>query len=926
MSRLVAFLVLLLNTTLLAGDGAKQFVAGLDLLETGKFADAIEQFKAAIEENDENPDYRIGLGVALTLAEKLPEAEKALARALKLSNNSDEARLWMATAVAMQGQFMRDTEYYPAAVFKNEYVNQIREMSRQYGQAAFALETAKRNGNNKWDVDYANQELAKRDALRKDFPRYGSAFSQKMKTKLGVAPGRTADGAADQQRISDVLLERIKTNVDTRNYAAALRDINPLLAGNQNNPKLIVYHAVCKLNLGAPEIARRQFTRALYYWPLDGELYALRAVAAARTGDARRAQLDLSTARSLNAKRSDWANKEVGSAPTATGDPSVMLGEMFESARGGADHPALVERATQLLLAQNTKRLRMDEDYIDQLRQHQLAVNGDPKNPEKLAAFAAFLYDNAVSPRGEAVELRAEWKPYRPVTDDMVQAELTRALNIANEALAVDTGNVSAMITKAAVLVNRMQLGDAEQFLRDALQRAPTEPRLLRLFAEVADRAAAAKSSQASSLRTPTTWEDQFYIYTRYPSAAERAQADALEAQANRLWEMARSALQQAISQSKDRGEAAYFTAVLERRAQQFERALASVRSAVEFAPNNLEYLDMLATMLARTGQSTEALLTQARAANLVHSTAGPVLKCVWLSLPRTKFKSSREFLAQAMKYDASDPRVAAYLGAVAGADEKTETAAAWYSVACALYEANARFEGVSASSTEPSPLRTDVAVTMMNVNLRAIRLLKSTRPKDAIALCNANLAMQDRLDRTVLFERIPASMLPDVDADQIPVPQADHAGYLLTLTRLELGRTLLAQGDPDAAIEQLQLAQSYQNMVPPTVDAGSQMHLPIAEANLYVISALLAKGETARAIELFKYSARPREFDAEAAAEYQRVADIIQNRRAEAQDREDEEVRRMQQEAMDQAMRERQKRIEEMERRRQNQGNRRGN
>jgi Tfp pilus assembly protein PilF len=917
MPRLFALFVVLFALPALAGDGAKEFIAGLDFLETGKFSDAADQFKSAIEENDENPDYRIGLGVALTLGEKLPEAEKVLARAIKLSNNSDESRLWMATVVAMQGQFMRDTEYYPAAVFKNEYVNEIREMSRQYGQAAFALETAKRNGNNKWDMDYAKQELAKRDALRKDFPRYGTAFSQKMKSKLGVASNPSREGGADQQKLSDALLSRIKANVDKGDYEAALRDINPLLMGNANDPQLIVYHGLCKLHLGAPEIARKQLTRALYTWPLDAELYALRAVAAARTGDARRAKLDLAIAKSSNSKRIDWAEKEVAAAPRAKGDPEARLYEMFDAAKAGTPYPSLVDSATKLLLAENSRRLRIDEAYIDQLREHQLAVNEQPKNAERLAAFAAFLYDNAVNPRGEAVELRADWKPYRPVNDSMVQAELTRALNIANESLAVDPANVSAMITKAAVLVNRMQLGDAEQFLKDALNRAPTEPRLLRLFAEVADRAAAAKASQASSLRTPTTWEDQFYIYTRYPSAAERAQADALEAQANRLWEMARGALEQAIAQAKDHGEASYFSAVLARRDRDYNSAITEAKAAVEFAPNNLEYLDMLSSLLAVTGQRAESLLNQARAANLVHSTAGPVLKCVWLSLPRTKFKTSREYLAQAAKYDPGDPRIAAYFGAVAGADDKTEEAAAWYSVACALYEASARFEGVSASSKEPSPLRTDVAVTMMNVNLRAIHLLKASHPQDAIKLCEANLAMQPRLDRSVLFTPIPASMLPDVDADQIPVPQADHAGYLLSITRLELGRTLLAQGQLEEAMTQLEQVKSYRDMVPPTVDAGSRMYEPVTSAGIYRISVLLAMGDKAKATEQFRYVGRPPKSDPETVAEYQRISAIIQGQREEAQAQEDEDALRQQQEALERARQERQRQIDEAQRRR---------
>ncbi len=914
-----AAVISLLTQASFAVSPAELYLAGLDALEAGKFIDAAGQFEKAIDEDDENADFRIAYGVALTLAEKLPEAEKALNRAIKLSNNADEARLWLATALAMQGNFDKGTEIYPFAIARNEYVNNIRRMSHAYGQGAFAVATAERNGNNQADLDYARQELAKRDGLRAGFVQLATSYSQRMKSKLPAgqrgAGQRGIVPAQEAQAVSDALMARIKVSVDRGDYAEALRDINPLLAGNADNTQLIIYHGLCTLNLGAPEIARRQFTRALYAIPLDPELHALRAVAAAQTGDQRRAALDLAVAEALGATRAGWAREQIAAAPREAGEPAALLQAMFDAAKSGAAYPELIDQATRLTLAQNARRLRLDEDYTDKKRDLQKAVNENPKDAARLAAFAAFLYDNAVSPRGEAVELRAPWRPYRAVDEAMVAAELTRSLNIANEALAVDDGNVSAMITKAAVLVQRMQLGDADSFLKKALSLAPTEPRLLRLFAEVADRAAAAKQAQASSLRTPTTWEDTLYIYTRYPSAADRAAADQLEAQANQLWAMARDALRQAVEQARTPADAAFFRAVMDRRDGRVDQALASARNAVELAPTNLEYLDMLSTLLVQTGQKVEALLNQARATNLIHSTAGPALKCVWFSLPRTKFKTSREYLAQASVFDAADPRIAAYYGAVAGADDKTDVAAAWYSVACAIYEARARFEGVSTDSKQPAPLRVDVAATMMNVNLRAITLLRATRPQDAQVLALANLGMEQRIDASALFAPVPASMLPDVDADQIPVPLADSVGYMLSVTRLELGRVLMRLKRYDEAVAQLEKVQSYREKVPPTVDAGSKMQYPIKAASIWRISAILASGNRTKAAEQFRYVGRPVGVDEETKQEYQRISAIVAQSSADDQARQDEEALRQQQQMLDEAMRERQRRIEEAER-----------
>jgi tetratricopeptide (TPR) repeat protein len=678
------------------------------------------------------------------------------------------------------------------------------------------------------------------------------------------------------------------------------------------------------LNAGAPEIARRQFTRALYTWPADGELYAWRAVAAARTGDQTRASADAESAERLGTKRAAWMHDEISKSPVSDGNPVAMLKAMFEAAKGGADYPALVDSATDLILARNKNRLRLDERYTDQLRELKLAVEAAPQDAAKLAALAAFYYENAVSPRGEAVELRAPWKPYRSVDEADIAREMSLALDVATQALQVDAGNISAMITKAAVLVQRMQFGDAEQFLKDALSRAPSEPRLLRLFAQVADRAAAAKQAQASSLRTPTTWEDQFYIYTRYPSAAERAQADELERQANQLWQMAEQTLRQAVQQAQNAGDRAYFEAVLMHRNGQFAAALESARKAVEHEPENLEYLDMVTTLLVRMDQKVEALLNQARAANLVETTAGPALKCVWFSLPRTKFKTSREYLDQAAAYDAADPRVAAYFGAVAGADERTDIATAWYSVACALYEANARMEGVLTKSDEPSPLRADVAGTMMNVNLRAAVLLRTTRPKDAEYLMRSNLRMQGRIDQSDLFTPIPSSMLPDMDANQIPVPQADHVAYMLSVTRLELGRALLAQKRYDDAIAQFQQVGSYRDMVPPTVDAGSKMQYPIAAAQIWTVSALLDSGRADRAQQLYRQMPRPRQgLDSETAAELQKVMQSMDQARADQQSQEEEQYRNQQEQMLENARNQRQQQIDQINRQRQRQGNR---
>src|SRR5262249_42426186 len=86
------------------GAGAIHYVDGVEALEAGDFARAVDSFTKAIAADDENPDFHQARGVANVLAEQFAAAIADLQRALALRNNNDrESRLWLGAAYDMSG-------------------------------------------------------------------------------------------------------------------------------------------------------------------------------------------------------------------------------------------------------------------------------------------------------------------------------------------------------------------------------------------------------------------------------------------------------------------------------------------------------------------------------------------------------------------------------------------------------------------------------------------------------------------------------------------------------------------------------------------------------------------------------------------------------------------------------------------------------
>lgn len=79
------------------------YIEGLDALNEGRWSNAVSAFSRALDQSGDDPDIVLARGVAQTLAEDFPRAQKDLSRAERLGLKGREAQLWLYATEAMSG-------------------------------------------------------------------------------------------------------------------------------------------------------------------------------------------------------------------------------------------------------------------------------------------------------------------------------------------------------------------------------------------------------------------------------------------------------------------------------------------------------------------------------------------------------------------------------------------------------------------------------------------------------------------------------------------------------------------------------------------------------------------------------------------------------------------------------------------------------
>jgi tetratricopeptide (TPR) repeat protein len=544
-------------------------------------------------------------------------------------------------------------------------------------------------------------------------------------------------------------------------------------------------------------------------------------------------------------------------------DVARLQAALKEQALGNADWAALIQSATDLVKTTNCYRVRADETYQNRLRDLSAATKTTPTTADSLADLGEFLYHEATHVRGESVEPRAEYESYRPSTKDSIAAEMARAEQSFDAALALNAEHVKALTYKAGCLMWRLKWGDAETVLKKALGHAPDSPQLLELFSQLLDHAAGVKAAKAADLRSVDTWSDMSYIYWRSPSQSELDQADEYERQAEELWKLGAQYLDAAAKAATGTARGFYYEGVIARRNRDIQTARTAFEKAVENAPDMIEARDQLAAIYSASGMVDKAHEQQSAANNVVQTTAGPMLRLAWLETARTARKAAREAANQAAALDPADPRCPAYLGVTQHDAEKYAEAIAYFRMALALLETRARFHGQTMEPAGTGPIHdSDLGLALGICSRLADSYSAAGQDENSLETYRRIAALAPRISAAQLHGELVLGMLPDPAADQTNLPEARPAGFHLAWAHVKLGDAARSANRLEEANAAYQAVQKMVGEWPMTAEGRHHLNAPASYARVGQVRVLAAQGRTDEAFRLLTREGFPQVSD----------------------------------------------------------------
>jgi Tfp pilus assembly protein PilF len=702
--------------------------------------------------------------------------------------------LWIGVALKMNNQHMQASQnFVHGGDVPVDYANFVfNTMATEYSSSRYEGEY----------FDLAtNERVHTTEPVRRNFKRAAEMFVARHKQ-----PGMGDDGGGTSGAVASALLDRARQQIDQGQFAAAMSDVQNLLRASPKDTNVLELHARCALGLGDALTAREEFTRVLTADTRKASAYLQRARAQAMIGAERRAKTDLMVAAILDRAAADRQRREIEGLmrqnAAQTLEPVAALAALKQAAESGASAADLRAKALDVLRSMNNRRLRCDETYQDGLREREEALAAAPRDPDRLAALADFLYQES-SVQREKVEPRAAPRLFRHQTVESQKAELERAMKLCDEALSINPRHVGAMTTKAATLSWWGRYGDAQQIVRAALDVAPNDTRLLQVMASLLEVAAAQKSAQAAGLRETKTWYSGDWMYTRWPSQAELAEASALEIEAERLAELARQHLGKAVVALQGKSEGFYLQSTLARDRGDHAAAREAMLQAVNLKPDYREAWSQLAAIYSDLDMTNKSVMARSTAANLVHTTAAHLLVLAQVQINRTAFRSALEALDQAMALDPADPRSLLYPAVLHEAQEKPEIALNEWRAAVALIEAccaqhGHAFADGNAQSAATLPLNPDDLGLLLVGKVRLARAMEAQGKSDeALQHYRAVLAMRPQVSSEMLIELLPSATLPDPEGDLTVVPEADPPALFFGWAHLGSAKGALAAANP---------------------------------------------------------------------------------------------------------------------------------
>ncbi|MFO0731308.1 MAG: tetratricopeptide repeat protein [Nitrospiraceae bacterium] len=758
----------------LAPKTAPIYVEGLDALADGRWPEAVGAFSRALEQTGDDPDIVLARGVAETLAEDFPRALKDLERAKRLGSRGREPELWTYVTEAMSGIIAVPDHALgggprgvpsgrPAVVSIPGHIAQGQDdYSTEYG-SFIIYRLGMEYQKHRLPADYGGSghpEGTKSPQMRQAMREAGRLFAERQYRR---------------PELSSINVARAKKSEGTVAATGNLSHIERALAANPGDPDAHLQAAKAWLEAGRPASARKAFTIALTFKSDLADAYLGRATAAARLGDESRMEADLAVYKKggwLSTRSSRSAVEDELRNYKAKGSSEALLRELHEQAQAGKPLEVLIETASRLHRVAGEQRRRYDELYQDRIRELEDAVRDNPKHPDRLVELAGYLVSESDN-RGEKVEPRREIQPYRFQTSR--EQELQRAIQLADRALSLNAKHVGAMMQKAVALTALKQYNQADTLADQALNLAGNNADALRLYAKFRAMRANQMSSEAWGLRQERcssssheeTRSDGVYRVTSTtcypPSQADLQRASQLEATATELRRRARSALEKAAAVTKGTVDGDMILADLALWDGKPAEAQAYLEQAVKRDPKSLEARDRLVQHYAQTGQMEKAEEQRVIAANLVQTTAAPLLRLAWNRTEKTAWQGAKNYLARAGAIDPVDARIPAYLGVVHEGDDKPSDAGAQYRVALALEEARLKLDDLSGQKgADPGRDAMEFGAAIQ-ARLHLARLTAAAgNQADALAHYQAILGYERRLGRGFESRQMFTALWPD--------------------------------------------------------------------------------------------------------------------------------------------------------------------
>lgn len=849
--------------------GLMAYLEGLDALTQGQFPEAVAAFSRALDASGDDPNYVLARGVAETLAEQFQPAKKDFERFQRLGGKGREAELWTYVAEAMSGiATPRHGIPGPRSLQGREGTSADSSQGQEYSFVSIPGHMIQ--GRDDYPTAYASfvyYEMA---------GSYGKARQSGGTTKTGpvreamVKAGRWfAKRFLKRPDLASAHLARAKQLHESRQFDAALREIEFVRAAYPSDPDMLYISADSWLSLGRPATARREFTIALTGRTDFAAAYLGRAMAAARWGDARRTRADLEIAAKLDAS----ATKKIRSSienelkkQQVDGSPDHLLTALEQAAQADAPLDQLVNLAVKVHKATGVQRLRYNETYQDKLRILEDAVRARPKNPDNLVNLAEYILAESDN-RGESVEPRRGLLYYR--WQESKEKERLRAIEILDRALTLNPKQVRALIQKAIALSMLKRYDEAEQLADQALELSGNDPDALRLYAKFRSMRANQYSAEASSLRqtectsstsTETRYDGIYEVTTTTcypPSPVDLERANQLDAAATGLREKARSAMEAAVKAARGTVDRYLIQADLHVWSGDYDAARQTLVDAVNGYPDSLEAQDTLVDFYAKTGQKEKAEEQQAIARKLIHTTAAPMLRLAWYQITKTAWQGAKGRLAAARQLDPVDARIPAYLGVAYEEEGNTKEAIAAFRVALALEEARLLLDEPSVKSATPmtrDPL--DFGLAIQSYFHLAHFLEQAGKQKEGLDQYLASLRYEPRMLLGWESWQMFTAMLPDQQPEKgagtiAPV----NAATLIAEAHLNAGKLFASMGKQDEAIQQFsdaaRLGPQRMAGIPMVGNAqgdtnfGGLAGAPASEASFYLAQSLLAKGDT---------------------------------------------------------------------------------